>query len=296
MPAAPVTVTATFTATPTYLVTVNKNGTGAGTVTSSPAGIDCGATCTGNFTSGSSVTLIAAATAGSSFTGWAGDCTGTGNCVLSMGAAKAVTASFALTPTAPIATCNPCSLSFAAQNVGTTSAAKTATLTNTGNAVLNITSIVSNNSVFALTHNCGASLAAGASCTVNVTFSPTTVGTTTSSVVLTDNAAGSPHPLPVSGVGVPAGAPICTLVAAPNTVSRAGSSTLTASCTNTPTSYSWTGGTCAGNTTASCTVAPVLTTTYAVTGTNSFGSHTASATVTVLSGDITPILFLLLFD
>jgi hypothetical protein len=43
-------------------------------------------------------------------------------------------------------------------------------------------------------------------------------------------------------------------------------------------------------------VTPVLTTTYSVTGTNASGSNTASATVTVLTGDITPILFLLLFD
>ena len=42
-----------------YTLTVNKTGTGIATVTSNPAGIDCGATCSTNFTGGTMVTLTA---------------------------------------------------------------------------------------------------------------------------------------------------------------------------------------------------------------------------------------------
>ncbi|MGL1742604.1 hypothetical protein ACSTHD_23360, partial [Vibrio parahaemolyticus] len=63
---------------PTFTVTVSKTGTGSGTVTSSVGGINCGATCTSSGLAGaSSVSLTAAADAGSAFGGWGGDCSGT---------------------------------------------------------------------------------------------------------------------------------------------------------------------------------------------------------------------------
>ncbi len=78
-----------------FTLTVQKSGTGSGTVTSTPTGIACGATCSGLFPSGTSVTLTATADAGSVFTGWSGSgCTGTGTCVVTMDAAKSVTATF----------------------------------------------------------------------------------------------------------------------------------------------------------------------------------------------------------
>lgn len=55
------------------LLTVSKEGTGSGTVTSAPAGIDCGMTCQGSFDSGTEVTLMATPAAGSVFAGWSGD-------------------------------------------------------------------------------------------------------------------------------------------------------------------------------------------------------------------------------
>ncbi len=80
-----------------YTLSVSQLGTGTGTVTSSPAGINCGATCSAAYSSGSSVTLTAAANPGSTFTGWSGaGCTGTGSCIVSMTSAQSVTASFAL--------------------------------------------------------------------------------------------------------------------------------------------------------------------------------------------------------
>ena len=63
-----------------FTVTVQKEGDGSGTVTSSPAGIDCGATCENQFQEGTTVSLNAAAAPGSAFAGWSGACSGTGPC------------------------------------------------------------------------------------------------------------------------------------------------------------------------------------------------------------------------
>jgi hypothetical protein len=85
----------TAAATTSFTLTVSKSGTGTGTVSSAPAGITCGATCSGTFTSGASVVLTAAAASGSTFAGWSGGgCTGTGTCTVTMSAATTVTASF----------------------------------------------------------------------------------------------------------------------------------------------------------------------------------------------------------
>jgi len=80
------------------VLTVSKNGTGTGTVTSSPAGIDCGATCAGSFADGTVVTLTPAPSTGSQFAGWSGACTGTGSCTVTMSDARSVTATFNLIP------------------------------------------------------------------------------------------------------------------------------------------------------------------------------------------------------
>lgn len=83
-----------------FTVTVTKAGTGTGTVTSSPSGIDCGATCSKVFPSLGSVTLSASPTGGSTFDGWTGGvCAGTGTCVVSTNAT--VTATFIAAPAAP---------------------------------------------------------------------------------------------------------------------------------------------------------------------------------------------------
>ncbi|MFA6309965.1 MAG: fibronectin type III domain-containing protein [Sterolibacterium sp.] len=79
-------------------LSVSISGTGSGSVASNPGGINCTQTCGASFYSGVSATLTATPSAGSSFAGWSGDCTGTGTCTVVMSAPRAVTASF--TPTA----------------------------------------------------------------------------------------------------------------------------------------------------------------------------------------------------
>jgi hypothetical protein len=91
-------VTATFNTLPSFALNVSKNGTGSGTVTSSPSGIDCGATCSHSYTSGTVVTLTASPASGSTFAGWSGACSGTGGCTVTMDQARSVTATFNVLP------------------------------------------------------------------------------------------------------------------------------------------------------------------------------------------------------
>jgi hypothetical protein len=81
----------------TVTLSVARAGTGTGTVTSTPGGINCGGTCSASFSAGTTVTLNAAAAAGSTFAGWSGGgCSGTGTCSVSMAAAQSVSATFNL--------------------------------------------------------------------------------------------------------------------------------------------------------------------------------------------------------
>ena len=80
-------------------VTLSVTRTGNGTITSSHAGISCGATCSATFAAGTSVTLTATPAAGSVFTGWAGGaCSGTGACTLTLATGTTVSAAFAPAP------------------------------------------------------------------------------------------------------------------------------------------------------------------------------------------------------
>ena len=93
------------------------------------------------------------------------------------------------------------SLTFADQLCTTTSSAQNVTLTNTGNAVINISSIFVSGE-FAVTNDCGASVAAAASCTITVSFTPKVIGARTGSVTIVTDAAGSPHGIELSRTAV----------------------------------------------------------------------------------------------
>jgi hypothetical protein len=95
------TVTAAFNAQ--HTLSVAKTGAGSGSVSSSPAGIDCGGSCSAPFDEGTAVTLTATPDAGSSFTGWSGGggCSGTGTCVVTMNGDHPLGAGFDVVPPPP---------------------------------------------------------------------------------------------------------------------------------------------------------------------------------------------------
>jgi len=103
---------------------------------------------------------------------------------------------------------SPVSINFGTVALGVTTAAKTVTLTNVGTTTLTISSIGitgTNPADFMETATtCGASLAAAASCTVSVEFKPTTTGTRSAALSVTDNAAGNPQQVPLTGTGTTA--------------------------------------------------------------------------------------------
>lgn len=98
----------------------------------------------------------------------------------------------------------PSSLSFGAVKVGTTSAAKNVTVTNNLTTSLSIAAIGlkgANPGDFAQSNTCGSSLAAGAKCTITVTFSPTITGIRSATLSITDDAGTSPQTVSLAGSG-----------------------------------------------------------------------------------------------
>jgi hypothetical protein len=98
---------------------------------------------------------------------------------------------------------SPTALAFGTVVVEATSKAKTTTLTNGGSATLDINSITSSGD-FALatsTKPCGSTLAAGKSCVIDVTFTPTQTGARTGTLTINDNASNTPQTVSLSGTG-----------------------------------------------------------------------------------------------
>jgi hypothetical protein len=114
-------------------------------------------------------------------------------------------------PSAPAVTLSATSLTFAGQIVNTTSGIQTVTLTNSGTANLTWTSlsITAGSSDYALpvgsSNTCTSPLVAAASCLIGVNFTPTTTGTRTGTVTLSDNASGAPHTISLTGTGIQGG-------------------------------------------------------------------------------------------
>jgi hypothetical protein len=109
-------------------------------------------------------------------------------------------------PTGPAASLSPPALNFAGQVVGTSSVAQALTLTNVGDSTLTIASIAASGD-FSQTNGCAATLAAAASCTINVTFTPTLVGPRSGAITVTSNGTGSPNTAGLNGTGVAAPGP-----------------------------------------------------------------------------------------
>jgi subtilase family serine protease len=100
-------------------------------------------------------------------------------------------------------TLSPTSLAWGKIVVGVKASAKIVTLTNIGNATLNISSIaVSGDFAQSIVKkSCGSTVAAGASCEIKVSFTPTQTGARTGAVTITDNAPNSPQSVALSGTG-----------------------------------------------------------------------------------------------
>ena len=105
---------------------------------------------------------------------------------------------------APKVTLSPTSLTFATQNVGTTSAAQSVKLTNSGNGTLTLSSISISGPAaadFRGTTTCSASVPAGANCTITLNFVPRAAGSRTATMSIFDNVTGSPQTVALSGTG-----------------------------------------------------------------------------------------------
>jgi len=101
----------------------------------------------------------------------------------------------------PIVLPTPLSVAFSPQLVSTTSAAKTVTLKNTSAATLSISSITATGNFSVASNTCGSTLNSGATCSVNVTLTPSIAGALTGSLAISDSAPDSPQTIALSGTG-----------------------------------------------------------------------------------------------
>ena len=124
-----------------------------------------------------------------------------------------------VTPSATLGT-SPSSLSFASTTVGSSAATQAVTVSNTGTAAAAVSSVATSGD-FSQTNTCGTSIAAGASCTVTVKFTPTAAGSRTGSLTVTSNATNSPTTVALSGTGASATTPSATLGTSPSSLSFA---------------------------------------------------------------------------
>jgi hypothetical protein len=174
------------------ITSINDSGTNASQFTlthNCPASVPVGASC--EISVVFRPTTVGAKTATLNVN--AGSGAGTKNVSLS---GTGIVPTYALFPTV---------LAFANQAVGIASPPIAATLTNTGSLTLpinNITRSGTNANQFSLTHSCGASLAPGASCSINVTFLPTTAGVKAASVNVVGGASAGTQSMGLSGTGV----------------------------------------------------------------------------------------------
>jgi hypothetical protein len=236
-PAAAGTSTGALTLTDNALgspQTVQLSGTGTTSALAlSPASLSFGNQAVGTTSTPSPVTVMNTGTSPLTFSSItaSGAFAETNNCGASIPASTSCTVNVTFTPTAGGATTgaltfidnapaspqllqltgtgtaataaitlSPTSLAFGNQAVGTTSPASPVTVTNTGTSPLTISSIAASGA-FSETNNCGTSIPASTSCTVNVTFTPTAGGATTGAVTFVDNAPSSPQLLPLTGTG-----------------------------------------------------------------------------------------------
>lgn len=179
----------------------------------------------------------------------------------------------ATTPT-PTVSLSPTSLTFASTTEGTAAATQAITVKNTGTAPLIISAVSitgTNASSFTQTSPSCTTVAINGTCTITVTFTPTTFGSLSASVSIADNAANTPQTVSLSGTGLEIGTYALT-ASAPAAVAPGspGSSTITA----TPS------GSYTGVITLKCSVAPI-------TGGSDVPTCSAGSAITVTAGAAT---------
>jgi centrosomal CEP192-like protein len=134
----------------------------------------------------------------------------------------------ALGSRSPAAVLSPSSISFGNVSVGQTSSPQTVTLTYNANTSLTMTGITISGaqaSEFSESNSCGMTLAAGASCEITATFTPTATGSRSASIRIIDDASNTPQIVTLNGTGatlgfgVPAGGSSSETVPAGQTVS-----------------------------------------------------------------------------
>jgi Phosphoesterase family/Putative Ig domain/Abnormal spindle-like microcephaly-assoc'd, ASPM-SPD-2-Hydin/Immunoglobulin domain len=121
----------------------------------------------------------------------------------SAGSVTSNTATLTVNAVAPAVSFSPTSLTFGNQTVGTSSSAQFVTFSNTGTGTLTFgTEPITGDYSSAGQGTCSTSLAAGASCTMSVKFTPTATGTRTGTLTANDNASSSPQVVTLTGTGV----------------------------------------------------------------------------------------------
>jgi Alpha-1,3-glucanase catalytic domain D1/F5/8 type C domain/Alpha-1,3-glucanase catalytic domain D2/Abnormal spindle-like microcephaly-assoc'd, ASPM-SPD-2-Hydin len=187
---------ATGTTSAAQTVTVSNPTGSAASVSSISASGDFSQTNT----CGSSIAANGSCTVSVKF---APTATGTRTGSLTVGAGG-VTSTVSLTGTGtapgPVLGAAPASLSFAGTDVGSSSAARSVTVTNSGTSAASVSGVTVTGD-YSQTSNCS-SVAAGSSCTVNVTFKPTASGTRTGTLTVTSNANNSPLTVGLTGSGI----------------------------------------------------------------------------------------------
>ena len=258
------TVTATFA--PTFSVTVNKTGSGNGTVTGNVGGLDCGATCSVSYPSGTVVTLSAAADGSSAFTGWSGaGCSGTSTCVVTVDAAKSVTANFVAKYLLTVNK-NGGGTGTVTSNVGGINCGATCTASFNDGSVVILTGAASAGSVF--TGWSGGGCSGTAPCSVTMSAATTVTATFTPQFTLTVAKSGNGTGTVTSDVGGIS----CGVTCAANYTSGT-NVTLTAVAGGGGSVFNgWSGGGCSG--TAPC----VVTVSAATTVTANFTDSSPPAT------------------
>lgn len=167
-------------------VSVTLSGTGSGTVTSSDGKINCGTICSASYADGATVTLTAAPSSGSTFTGWSGGiCNGTvPTCTVTLNSGVAVTANFSLpTPkyTLSITLSGPGSgtVTSADGSINCPGPAQTCSASYTSGTLVTLTALAAPGSAFAGWSGGGCSGTAS-QCVVNVTAATSVTATFTS--------------------------------------------------------------------------------------------------------------------